>query len=73
VVPDRAIVHQAVLQEDLLAGNDVIGCEDYRSGGIHELIRKRRRVLVSFDREQNKHRETCRHGSERGYFPPRRQ
>jgi hypothetical protein len=59
-----------VLQEDLLAGNDVIGCEDHGSDGINEFIRNRRRVLVSLDRQQNKHRETCCHGSERGDLPP---
>ena len=72
VAPDCAIVHQAVLQEDLLAGNDAIGSKDHGSGGIDEFFRNRRRVL-GLDRKQNKDRETCRHRHERGDSPPRRQ
>jgi hypothetical protein len=73
VTPNCAIIHQAVLQEDLLAGNDVIGCEEYGSGGIDKLIRNRRCVLVGLDPQQNEHDETCRHGAERRDLPPRRQ
>jgi hypothetical protein len=45
MAPDRAIVHQAMLQEDLLPGNDVISGEDHGTGGIDEFIRNRRRVF----------------------------
>ena len=37
VAPDRAVVHQAVLEENLLPGNDVLGGEHHGAGGIDEL------------------------------------
>ena len=70
VAPDRTVVHQAVLQEDLLAGNDVIGREDHGTDGIDELIRNRRCVLVSLDGQQNKHGEPCHHSNQSGDPPP---
>ena len=53
VAPDCAIVHQAVLQKDLLPGNDVVRREDHGAGRIDEFLRNRRRVPVSLDRQQN--------------------
>jgi hypothetical protein len=73
VAPNCAIVHQSVFQKNLLAGNDVGGREDHGTGEIDELIRDRRRVLVSLDRQQNEHGETRRHGNESGDPPPRGQ
>jgi len=73
MAPDCAIVHQPVLQKDLLAGNDVVGRKDDGTGWVDESIRNWRRVLVSLRRQQNKHGETTHHRNEGGDPPPRRQ
>jgi hypothetical protein len=37
MAPNSAIVHQAVFQKDLLAGNDFVGREDHAARGIDEV------------------------------------
>jgi len=71
VAPDRAVVHQAVLQEHLLPSGNVGAGEDDRAGGIDDLGRDRRRVLVSLDRDQDQDAESHHHRNDGCHLPPR--
>jgi hypothetical protein len=66
VAEDRAVLHQPVAQEHLLAGEDVLAGEEHPPGRISDPRRDRRRVdrrairQVQQDGETDQHHQDCR-------------
>ncbi len=70
MAPDRAIVHQAMLEKYLLARSDILAGEDDRARRIDDAGRNGRRVLIGLDGDQDQYGKAKQHGCARRYFPP---
>ena len=60
VAPERAVLHEAVLEEDLLPVLDVLPREERRPGRVGHPLGDRRRVRVGQDGDQREHGEAER-------------
>ena len=61
VAEDRAVLHQPVLQEELLAGADVVAGEQRLSGRVDDAVGDRRVGGVGAVGEEAEHRESDQH------------
>ena len=73
MAPDGPVVHQAVLEKDLLTGRDLRGREDERAVRIDRPHRDRRRIPIGIGREQDQDGEAENHHDREGPWPPGRQ
>ena len=58
VTEDRAVLHEAVVQKDLLARADVVPGKEHPAAGIHHAVRDRRIRLVGQIGQQAEDEET---------------
>ena len=72
VAPDRAVGHEAVLEEDLLARNHVVAGKDDGAAGSHRLCRYRRRLAIGLDGQSDQDGEAEDHRDDCSDLPPDR-
>ena len=60
MAPERAVLHEAVLEEDLLPVLDVLPREERRPGGVRHPLGDGRRVRVGEDGHHREHAEAER-------------
>ncbi len=73
VAPERAVLHQAVLEEDLLPVLDVLLREEGGASGVCHSGGNGRSVRVGEDGDQREHAEPEDHHQDDGVTPPRRE
>src|SRR6185369_8722334 len=71
--PDGAVIHQAMLEEYLLAAPHIVAGKHNRAGGIDHLRRNGRCVLVCLDGQVNHDTDTEKERERNGASPPTRQ
>ena len=71
VTPQRPVLHQAVLEEHLLAVEDGLPVEERRPRRVRHAPRNRGRVRVGEDGHDRKDGEAADHHEDRGVSPPR--
>jgi hypothetical protein len=70
MAPDRAVVHEAVLEEDLLACSHVLAREENGTGGIDDSCRNGRCLAVGLDGHRDQNRKTEKHRDDGRTLPP---
>ena len=70
VAPDRPVLHQAVLQKDLLPGPDIVAGEDDFSRRADKLLGNRRADAVGVERDPDEDGEPRHQGNEDAPPPP---
>jgi hypothetical protein len=73
VSPERAVLHETVLEEHLLAAEDRLLIEHLCPACIRDSRRDRRRVGIGEDRDVRQDREACDQDQDRRVAPPGRQ
>jgi hypothetical protein len=72
VAPDRAVGHQAVFEEDLLARADIGPGEEDLACGIDDLLGNGWRLAIGLGGQPDQDRKAEQHGDDRKDPPPER-
>ena len=70
MAPDRAVVHEAVLEEDLLARGHVLAREEDGAGRVDDPRGNWRRLAVGLDGQPDQNRKAEHHRDDGGDLPP---
>src|SRR5262245_11630835 len=71
--PDRAVVHETVLEEHLLTGRNILGSENGASFRLDRLCRAGRCLPISAHRHPDENCKPKHHDNQNSACPPRRE